>query len=325
MRLYKKLLIGSLALTLALGHLHAMEGTSFSTDPKPPYSIYESLFVPPCQICGPRVNNYSSHYKDKDNANLIHRELAGNKIIKHYTKEFGDCFLSHGTWRPLPIPFQSECNRFNLLRVYGEADLKLFTNILVVNGLFNENTLRHSSIKSLFSLDEKYRNCVIFTTSDKCNFDFIYNQQMFPIPKNDSGNVDNDQLFNNLCKLLESIDVLTIAIRDRSENYCICRIILNLKELNRETGMCTFVDFKGNEIQTDITFLANLLKENQVEFMHVHFLDKIPKDKQLKIIYHCLAKEPVSINWHDVKEKEEGSEAEKKDTKEKEESSAAEE
>ena len=305
MKLSKKLLAGSMALMLSLGNLHAMEGQN-------PANLRNGTTNTVAQHLRPRYQFYVSHQEAYDlwrnglinnpYANIgmlrenngrvfvMHREHNSSTNVIDFVNIIKDRFeyytqgsdLSDEGIKKIVKPFVNFIG--DMLRVRGICQL---TNrdLDGIDWIYNTiGDVLEDSINSHNS-NEIHFNLPDLNSNDDIYYDFCvaYGQQLFLLPfEIGTRRICIDELKNMLSHLLTNIGVLTILLPSTDNDSVHC---FHLTGLDVESGFCTCVGNDGIEYSTHINTLAKTLENEQLTFLNICYLDKIPKRNRLLVKY----------------------------------------
>ncbi|MGN1043816.1 MAG: hypothetical protein ACI4PR_03310, partial [Acutalibacteraceae bacterium] len=288
MKLSKTLLAGLTALMLGTGNLHAMEGHN-------PYKLTEDagllcitqyspkLFIDHCAKNHPARNFKKGNY--------IKREIGTHIDIKRYTDD---------------VLYYLNPNDKGLYKDEYDPSIHFFTYVLWVNGLYRNDIPPMYNYIEISNI-ERFMNLLICTTPKKYP-DFVYNKIIFKIPfVEGSQKIDRVKLLFKLSLLMKTTDTLSMNIKDIALNNS---IRLSLKNLDYRTGNCTFIEqmefptsSEPKYKESNINYLADILEKNKLQYMHIHFVDKIPKGAPVVISYYSNISDIILKNliWNEGK------------------------
>ena len=300
MKLSKKLLAGSMALMLSLGNLHAMEGQNppnlgNETTPNATQNLrsrYQFITPSGLPVDDLRrdgiINNPYANLRMKKNGKFSVMSREHNRCVHviEFVNKIKDrikYYMQRSNLRDNRI--KRTINFIgDMLRVRGicqltNRDLDGIDWIYDTIGDVLEDSINsHNSNEIHFNLPD-------LNSNDDIYYDFCvaYGQQLFLLPfEIGTRRICIDELKNMLSHLLTNIGVLTILLPSTDNDSVHC---FHLTGLDVESGFCTCVGNDGIEYSTHINTLAKTLENEQLTFLNICYLDKIPKRNRLLVKY----------------------------------------
>lgn len=288
MKLTKRLLAGSMILMLSFSNMHAEKGGKIApAAPQRPTSGHPYEFRVPVILSAtpssvfrhPSLRNvYNNPYGNivDFEDNILIRECNTSEFVRNFNKK---------------IVTSLENLRNGDLSLQEKSIILFLEDMLKVNGIFDERTLRKNSLENLIQIDTDVPQgnlCIVTRKGYPFNAQFGHQLFLFPFEPG-TLKICVNALKDMLTHLVDTLGTLTIRTRS---SY------IHLKEINRESGVCKIV-VKDKIITRSITELAHDLYDRNSQCLDVYFLDKLPKKDYTFIEYYTRGEEVSSFIFAD--------------------------